>query len=1835
MARRWGPKTNRILDWSAQIQASSRPLYGPPDPVEKESAEEIEARLALLGGGRTSDDEVLELARLYGSGNDLSSARISSPAVKRFIRLYQLNIDNPNSFLSKIQQKEIIDWFGRAREVRREGDTSATTNFYELANAVPVQGKIVSQSTINSRIAEVRERAAAELLKDPSEPFYMKPEFYEEQISEIYKESELFKQTPDKTLGGAFQTFLESQTPIIEDFGSSIQQQGEIARYYELVRSRSRGHITDSEFVRARSKLNIPFLSKHVVLSEQTDELNKLTAKKEAKAISEETYDTQSGPLRAVISSLRHSLREEGYAAGNADRILQGMRGQPPASEGLHPLDVFNTPLEDRVPNFLEESGMPPVLTTMVSDAKKYYRIKDNPAQAGQKWQLARNLKQGNLVLDLPDDLDTYIHRLAYAADPAYGPLLREVANTLSISERSAEAIQASIKASTERTNDYFKLLGLGALPDSAAEMSKAMGNPVLHARGIFAGQEATLIQGEGMPLFVDSSNVERNISEPYSTLESGIRQKENSVNIDPNSAVWRSLGFRSGDLSGIEFALHPQEPNGFEPHRIRALELASQRFLVGRSKEVKDAFDESKKTKKDINIGLYKDDMAKLEIDENAIRAVNDKIASTLQGKIYDASTLVSPANDPTGSLEFYKALTQPNRDGSLEDLGIAPEEITPTRAAEETVAGLLYGDADENGRYFDLYNLAVAKETPFAESVQSILEGVSPGIMGLDPSSDSFISQIQKRSGSDFGIVKNNEVREALMYAEISNRNVEDKTKQSILEDTRDYEFGRLRHSVEVDDVSNQEDPSSLDFDIDNAGAGHELIEPDPDSFLDISADASLAERNAAIVYAVDKVETITADAAYDIDTPAAEEIRNRAMELHKLSRSRNGDAKLTEARKKMLRHYGPNFTNDAFEIHAEMQDRVKEARKARIRIINAQHQALFKKLQSKEIPSGLIDHHRNLLATELIQKLTKAKQDSYLEPESPTIMKAFYPPSALNPYVDYFKQLQKAIKPYQSNMSLEEKRLNDLGLRKEIREVPLDFPSAKPIISTSTKLQYEIPSHTAALAWVDKNRAEEIERRARAQMAAEYDESRRNLPRLLSEAYTSSPERLPGNSLSQAFRTIHQDLLDNGQLIHSPSSRPKSGYKANIRDFITSLSEDDKTNELATKLGLGNANDVFALAEKESDRDPFFGRGVLSILSNLEKEKNSGIGPLVDITTPEFEESHRQLFGSTNKLTMRLESLQPLHDIEGGPVVGAVGTFVTPGELSLEERTNQLAAYFLPSTQLEWEDGLKELDMNGRLSLEAREKALEKAREFLSLNKEHKIVSELRPETVTPASQDVTDMISDYLDREVFKDSPPSDIEQATIIDQMHEDLKAYLSRNSALVRLKPSKNSAALDAVQSLAHTTILQSNALPDLSGLGGVGPGNGVTRTRLARNLESLVRQGFKPADMELIGKSNREQASTQVKNASIFNTDFNPLDVDGTRLGSELFGGVESDIDAELRSQFPKLNLDVVKQIDQVFKHAIKIDDGTREETAQITIRDLLGLNDNETYLNSPLARYSRRFTNREASLYEGETLQALFARMVVNSRKTRSDLEKEYPEIVARFDEGTPLEDIMAEIAKVGPDLRPSITRKAIASHIGTRALGMLDPEVRRSLGHAITENQSSRLDEIARHLDPASEGATEAATLLEHTRPDYTRIWNHPIQQFSRMWNSSRLAKAGMVGAAGFVAAGMIDGHIKKDHTKEDMQGPATVPGGSPYQDTPAYGPTVGGGTIQSSLPQSSGGMEYNVRASGNIDPAAFQGSVSALLGTNNISGSSYNYPQSAGANNNNDIYDSYSD
>lgn len=106
----------------------------------------------------------------------------------------------------------------------------------------------------------------------------------------------------------------------------------------------------------------------------------------------------------------------------------------------------------------------------------------------------------------------------------------------------------------------------------------------------------------------------------------------------------------------------------------------------------------------------------------------------------------------------------------------------------------------------------------------------------------------------------------------------------------------------------------------------------------------------------------------------------------------------------------------------------------------------------------------------------------------------------------------------------------------------------------------------------------------------------------------------------------------------------------------------------------------------------------------------------------------------------------------------------------------------------------------------------------------------------------------------------------------------------------------------------------------------------------------------------------------------------------------------------------------------------------------------------------------------------------------------------------------------------------------------------------------------------------------------------------------QGFRDMVGSIRGARAGLYGAAGLAAFGVLYGMKDRDRTPEDMMGPPLLPGGSAYED---YEDIEDFSTIYTSAGAGRGqfnpGILYQVNLTGRTDPAQLINSIQSITGS----------------------------
>ena len=122
--------------------------------------------------------------------------------------------------------------------------------------------------------------------------------------------------------------------------------------------------------------------------------------------------------------------------------------------------------------------------------------------------------------------------------------------------------------------------------------------------------------------------------------------------------------------------------------------------------------------------------------------------------------------------------------------------------------------------------------------------------------------------------------------------------------------------------------------------------------------------------------------------------------------------------------------------------------------------------------------------------------------------------------------------------------------------------------------------------------------------------------------------------------------------------------------------------------------------------------------------------------------------------------------------------------------------------------------------------------------------------------------------------------------------------------------------------------------------------------------------------------------------------------------------------------------------------------------------------------------------------------------------------------------------------------------------------------------------------------------------------------------PVDMARKLWGT-RAGRAGIIGAAGIAALGLIRaGRRNRDHSMEDMQGPAHLPGGNPYTaqgfdrlqvEPPPYGQTLSSG---------GSGVRYEIQARGGNNDSALIDAIAQVTGVGAINSTRYEVPEAPG-------------
>ena len=1621
-----------------------------------------------------------------------------------------------------------------------------------------------------------------------------------QKINELQSE---LRRAKAPTLGDTFYAFLDSLNPkplTGEALGA------EENKLRALISMRARKEISDEEFWARRDKLNIPDRD-HVLLSHFVDSWNDLQKRKEFEDTPESEYIKEERSTLKIIRGLRAKIRNNETADRHIDRLMATMRGERLTGER----DLFGVsdfPLEKQGEVGLSLGGplerdkagvISGLLSKHIADkieiARKFYRSKNVPDFDNE--ELLQNMvsKFGMNPQEMPENYIEYLESIKETGNEVYDATIANHIKLLTVEQRSAEIILKELKESANIPNILFKLLGIGAIPITA---EGTMGKAFIPMSGAMAGSEVRIVrhetiddemaalervhQGKVADLDRKLRDRKRQVADTFENDKARIRKSqdvdwEDQIELARQKMVKEKLIAHAQNANAnhaLVFELQAQRRALVDSFRPPSVLVDPANFEIRRSNA------------NQITRGaLVRKENATTDFLHNAVivQPVDSRGSDISQSRF----TFVRQEDRP--KIQISNAFNEIDKDFEI-------EQIKKLQTPKKDLEIESKKERQEFERNTDREKSRLSVNTRISTKIQGEISKAEKSL----ESEGSLVTSLEGASRFE-GLVKD---------ADITASKVAEEMLVGLIYGRNDNKYRNMVGAA-LKSVSKEETPFAQGVKRILTHIAPELIDtfgkddfkfqkPTVKIIEKIARDWDIPindrQRKAHIFKAIPDARNTRVSAVKEL-----KEIKDYEREA-----TRKGSAVFFQGRKPL--NFLVNGTDyiepELHKVTSPQADSLREE-------ISGDFERLIASPDTDEFKAakkGIRIRHGQGAAKDVDQMMAIIRKKIDIERRSRE--------SRLYDQYQSMTEQLKARTPDRIRMQVARDKLMHEQMDASRRYV------------SSSKVNYsnrDVREHARSM--VSEEDAHKV---AMEQLRIDFMKAWRGNRAKLNEASSWMPDTERRNGL---IYNAHSRLYEK-ETNELDASDKHVGEMERFKAFLQRPDNfDEATNALGPELKetfldeMRRDQDIeTGVRNGEEVRDLFHGPNLDSVLSTLQHtgaydpEDKTHLDQLsheVQWSTPEMDASHELLFGKKSPMTLRLQDIHEIKDSLAGSTSRVKATFAHQAS-NAEERDKQMAAYILPDLMEEWSGDptlshLTEPTPEGRLSISAVDEALRRAKlkEPLTINQE----MEWQPDI--PETSDMRPIIRRFVEEEHPELSDKNTVKSLSdigdllrlpertdeLVEKIHARLSEEYGRESRGGRLVPVKNSPMTRAMILLKHMepSHLQ---LPDLVGLNGLGEPNTVTTDRQTR-IAALINQGF--------GSSTDRAGANKARKASILNPNYNPI-ANGKRITSDFFEDTINDIDKEIGTRFPGYNLQRIKALHETFEGGVKFKGG-KGNVDDEKIKEQAGIAQDDEYFNSPLERGSKVIiekTDGDQVVPQAIDLQALFNRLAVMKQFQDGELEDLFPETTGLKEEYLGI----------------------IAQHIGQRASSLANPLVQSMF----PVRQQERIENVLTGFGLSNTPKTveEAGKVMEDItkRPAYTRLWDHPVKQLSRMWNSGAVGKAGLIGGAGFVAAGLIDGHIKKDHTKEKMQGPSTIEGERPYQNAPSMNAAPSAPPNNPSLPQGYGGMEYNIRATGNIDPATFQGSVSDLLGTNNISGSSYDYPDSVGKDNTDDIYDAYS-
>ena len=1522
------------------------------------------------------------------------------------------------------------------------------------------------------------------------------------------------------------------------------------------------------------------------------DMLTDLTKKHLDGDITDAIYEAEKRKIVRITWPLKVTIRNQTATINRIAKLTES-----PGDQMLRQAEDLSLSFEDSYTrkaelSKLEQTGR---FRSNIEAAQRHFLARTKNIEDIDPTQLGKDISS---EFDKFSNLDDYLKALSEnegsesrKAITSYRLGLKEA------SVRADEAIQRSIIASRGREANLLRLYGLNALPESGQEMGRA----ITVSGGVLHGSEVNIVRPEGGingPTYTDKAlwkpSTKENRQFGFESTHRGwtLNPNEDPLGTPDHAVRLRPVGIRAKNLGGVDITLRSE---GIQRPTLNAFADVDSRHTIAQ------AYDAMKDREKDERTSSD---------SEEVMAALNKRIGHKIQTNISHSATFLDSIGeqDQFAGRSILGGFTgNSTLEGKIfaKQLGLSAEEMTPERIASELMTGLLYGEdkkmifdkaSKEHGnKYIRLLRYIQGDESgPLGKEVVKIVGHTAPELVEQGMPDKEDIPQIMKDWASASGIESSNSARLAI-YSR--NRDLFYKKRSEI-----NASLGtdpRTAMHLTQDALDNIYESSAMD---DEAVEGITL-------------------NNLPIGGTDADIETFM---PFAHDTAKGRRLRREAIDHLGMSNK----AKRTHLGA-LGREFGTAYANDVENMAGHIEEAIA-IESAKLSDSLKPQIAKITEEPTKAFAGSKV--HKEMVRRVALNVHQQMQRNAYIESEIDRIKNI---PIINMPTSKKRTQIEGLIKirAKHGNKVLEPLRYNPLSAQtRDALDSETDFG-----IEGLKKYMTEAKAKRNALELLGGDRNKVI---------ASYFE------RASGEA-----DRSPfvGRSMSDIYARLDELSTQHGHQI-----------EMHIPEFTKNY---NKLFGIKGQHLIQEVTGVYPLASNQISNLSGFGvtSEISSVLDTEERARQ-----LAAYRLPKYMEEWGHPANIKDHRLLEEDSEGRLSDLAMDRAMQSAkkelrengGTFSIDQEFKgeilhrpTETELRPLAEAYVRSTMSE--DGTRV----GNFVTEMNEKGLPL---IPTETAEHHVESQTNA------------LLKQIQDNYGWK----------PILDESGEDTGLFEPGPSAsIIKAVATKNTESMDQIESISDVRLRQGTG--DWVGVN-IGQAESSALYNQAYNPTGFAKNAKGKKELKSGQIFSSTTSPSQYMNASITNSQFMPS-VNGSPVRQSTIDEAVGQISSGLEEE--GINWEHLNNLSSVLEHNGGIDLSSLENEDDATrVRELMGMHKDEKWLSSPLARSNKVILEAEDDPNKAQTTAQLFSDIITKNNLTRSDFESHVggegslshiteestanelrsrvnnldglinsgeahtlhgPAIkeIARLKEqlssnegiSAATRDRMAEevfkiTSKNGEavDLRSKTSTQTLVNFLSKRYKGALHPDMDSIYQQKIGSNTSTIIDEIREahngNIPHKAEEATRGAERAHNAYRPPTRLWQHPAREARELWNTGPLAKAGILGSAAFLASGMIYGHVQKDRTKQDMQGPPNLPGGNPYQDN-LQGTSISHSPKTQGRPSNNSGMEYTIRAHGNLDPSQFQGEVSQIVGTNSISGSRYSYPTPAGTDHSSDITKKY--